>query len=95
MTSGIRFAFRFLRSPGNCDPDWSTWRVASRTIWNPVADLDVGLEVGYSRINTAFEGAGNIPATASNPNGTSLSEGNYSIRDQGVWTATMRVQRSF
>lgn len=81
--------------PGNCDPDWSTWRVASRTIWNPAADLDVGLEVGYSRINTAFEGAGNIPATASNPNGTSLSAGNYSIRDQGVWTVTMRVQRSF
>ena len=32
---------------------------------------------------------------ASNPNGTSLSAGNYSIQDQGVWTATMRVQRSF
>ena len=80
---------------GNCDPDWSAWRVASRTMWNPVANLDIGLEVGYSQIDTAFAGAGTISAGASNPNGTGLSAGNYSIQDQGVWTATLRVQRSF
>ncbi len=79
----------------NCDPDWSAWRVASRTMWSPVANLDLGLEVGYSQINTAFAGAGTIPVGASNPNGTSLSAGTYSIRDQGVWTATMRAQRNF
>jgi hypothetical protein len=96
-TAGTAFNMRPVAGggPGNCDPDWSTWRVASRTIWNPVANLDVGLEVGYSQIDTAFEGAGSIPAGAGNPNGTSLSAGDYSIRDQGVWTATFRVQRSF
>jgi hypothetical protein len=79
----------------NCDPDWSAWRVASRTIWNPVANLDVGLEVGFSQIDTAFAGTSSIPAGASNPNGTGLSAGTYSIQDQGVWTATLRVQRNF
>lgn len=79
----------------NCDPDWSAWRLASRTLWTPVENLDVGLEVGYSRIDTAFQGAGDIPAAAGNPNGTGLAPGLYAIRDQGVWSATFRVQRSF
>jgi hypothetical protein len=79
----------------NCDPDWSAWRLASRTLWTPVANLDVGLEVGYSQINTAFAGEGTIPAGAGNPNGTALAPGPYAIQDQGVWSATFRVQRSF
>ncbi|MGD9920070.1 MAG: porin [Pseudorhodoplanes sp.] len=79
----------------NCDPDWSAWRVAARTMWTPVANFDVGLEVGYSRIDTAFAGEASIPAGAGNPNGTGLSHGRYAIADQGVWTATVRVQRSF
>jgi hypothetical protein len=81
---------------GNCDPDWSAWRLASRTMWTPIANLDVGMEVGYSRINTAFEGGtGTIPAGAGNPNGTGLGPGRISIQDEGVWTATFRVQRGF
>jgi hypothetical protein len=79
----------------NCDPDWSAWRLASRTLWTPVANLDVGLEVGYSQINTAFAGESTIPAGAGNPNGTGLAPGVYPTQDQGVWSATFRVQRSF
>jgi hypothetical protein len=80
---------------GNCSPDWSAWRLASRTLWTPVANLDVGLEVGYSQINTAFAGEGTIPAGAGNANGTGFAPGTYSIQNQGVWTATFRLQRSF
>ncbi len=79
----------------NCDPDWSAWRLASRTLWTPMTNLDIGLEVGYSRVDTAFAGNGVIPADAGNPNGTSLAPGVYPIRDQSVWSATFRVQRSF
>lgn len=79
----------------NCDPDWSAWRLASRTMWSPMANLDIGLEVGYSQINTAFAGEGTIPAGAGNPNATGLAPGLYTIQDQGVWSATVRVQRSF
>ncbi len=67
------------------------WRLASRTMWNPVANLDVGLEVAYTKINTAFGGAAlHCPPAAPN-----LSAGTYAIQDQDVWTATVRVQRSF
>jgi hypothetical protein len=65
-------------------------------MWTPIANFDVGLEVGYSRINTAFEGGtGTIPAGAGNPNGTGFGPGRISIQDEGVWTATFRVQRGF
>ena len=74
---------------GSCDPDWSLWRLASRTMWNPVANLDVGIEVAYSKINTGFAGT----ATVANSNG--LGRGTYAIEDQDVWSATFRVQRSF
>ena len=29
----------------NCDPNWSMSEVGSRTMWNPVPDLDVGVDV--------------------------------------------------
>jgi hypothetical protein len=73
-----------------CDPDYSLWRLASRTMWNPVANLDVGLEVAYTKVNTAFAG----PANLVNP-GQGLAAGTYVIQDEDVWTATIRVQRSF
>jgi hypothetical protein len=79
----------------NCDPDWSTWRLASRTMWSPVSNLDLGLELAYSQVNTAFEGAGHIQPGAGNPNGTGFSTGTYGIHDEGVWTAAFRAQRSF
>jgi hypothetical protein len=100
QATGGNCATSGLRSPGPagtknntfaCDPDWSSWRIGSRTMWNPVANLDVGLEVAYTKVNTAFEGtafaAGNI--------NQGLAPGLYNITDVGVWSATMRVQRSF
>ena len=76
-----------------CDPDWSAWRLASRTMWNPVANLDVGVEVAYSKINTAYAGVATVGGSVANAQG--LQTGPYNISDQGVWTATLRVQRSF
>jgi hypothetical protein len=58
------------------------WTVGSRTTWTPVANLDLSLEVVYTKVNTAFEGA---PASATN--------GNY--RDNDIVSALFRVQRNF
>ncbi len=83
-----------LGAVSNCDPDWSLWRVASRTMWNPVRNLDVGLEIAYTKLETGFAGTANV---AGGPGGTAqgLATGAYNIEDQDVWTATFRVQRSF
>ncbi len=74
------------------NPDWSMWRLASRTMWNPVQNLDVGVEVAYTNVNTAFGGTAVL-----NPNqgGSGLSGGTYNIDDNSYWTATFRVQRNF
>ena len=73
------------------DADWSMWRLASRTMWNPVQNLDVGLEVAYTHVNTAYGGFANV----TNTGGSGLSTGVYALDDNSYWTATFRVQRNF
>jgi hypothetical protein len=69
--------------------DWSGWQIGSRTLWNPVANLDIGVDVMYTKVNTAF--GGGIVAVA--PNGGTAY--NQSIADGDVWSAIFRVQRNF
>ncbi len=42
---------------GVCDfrlqPDWSSWNVGSRTQWEPVKGLIMGIDVIYNRLNSA------------------------------------------
>ena len=73
----------------SCDPDWSMWRVASRTMWNPVANLDVGVEVAYTKVNTAFGGNAVFVGAQGLPTAPIL------VDDQNVWSAAFRVQRNF
>ena len=50
-----------------CSPNFSFYEIGSRTQWNPVAQLDIGLEVLYTHLNTAYKGAGIYPANGSRP----------------------------
>jgi Porin subfamily len=72
----------------NCSPDWSFYEIGTRTQFNPVAQLDIGLELLYTRVNTAFKGPANVAANGSRP-AVNL------IDDQGVWSAFLRWQRNF
>jgi hypothetical protein len=60
--------------------DYSMWSIGSRTVWTPVANLDLSIEVMYQKLNTAFQGntVGGIP-----------------IDDQDWWSGIFRVQRNF
>jgi hypothetical protein len=80
-----------VATPG-CNPDFNVWTVGVRTIWNPVKNLDVGLEVFHDQIeqkwdpnlwHVNFSGAGGQPS------------GQYRPADLGVWAAMLRVQRNF
>jgi len=77
--------------PG-CDFSFEVWGVGSRTVWNPVKNLDIGVEVMYSqlrqhmdasKVNFNFGGGGNRAA------------GLYAPADEGVWSGMLRVQRNF
>jgi hypothetical protein len=73
----------------NCDPNFGGSYVGTRTLWNPVPDLDVGFDVTFWHLNTAFAGTALLGQTGAKPAGT------YTISDQDVVTAIFRVQRNF
>jgi hypothetical protein len=77
--------------------DWNAWQVGSRTIWNPVTNLDIGLEVMYTKIETAFAGgnagclvAGCVPSFP--PAGVPAL---HRVQDNDVWSGILRIQRNF
>jgi hypothetical protein len=73
---------------GSCNPNSSWWQVGSRTQWNPHPDLDIGLDVLYTRLNTAFNGATITAASGAQPAPATVS-------DQDVVSVMFRVQRNF
>lgn len=78
--------------------DFNTWQVGSRTIWNPVTNLDIGVEVMYTKIETAFSGG---LTDCAGPGCTPLTQPNggiptvVRIQDNDVWSAILRIQRNF
>jgi hypothetical protein len=76
-------------TPTNCSPNFGFWQIGSRTVWSPVASLDIGMEVLYNRVNTAFAGPVTIAA-----NGT-LPAGVLTASDQGELSGAFRIQRNF
>ena len=74
----------------SCSPDYSFYQIGSRTQFNPAPLMDIGLDVVYTRLNTAYKGASfNIyPANAPRP---AVSV----IDDQSVLSAIVRWQRNF
>src|SRR5690606_3701809 len=71
-----------------CNPDFKLWQVGSRTVWNPVANLELGVEAMYTKINV-----NDAPATLF-ANGTRPATAGF-IQDQGIWSGIVRVQRNF
>jgi hypothetical protein len=72
----------------SCDPSWSFWELYTRTQWNPVAQLDIGLELLYTHFNTAYKGPGVYATNAPRPP-------IFLFDDQNVWSAQLRFQRNF
>jgi hypothetical protein len=75
----------------HCNPDSSWWQVGSRTAYSPHPDLDIGVDVMWTAINTANKGATVNTAAASG----AVPPGLYTFANQGIWSAVFRVQRNF
>ena len=67
----------------SCSPDYSFWEAGTRTQWNPVPQLDIGLELLYTPHNTAFKGAGGRCQRTARvpPSSTGSSTTRTSVRD--------------
>jgi hypothetical protein len=72
----------------SCNPDFSFYQVGTRTQWNPVPQLDIGLDVYYTHLNTAYKGPVAYGPNAPRP-AVNLMD------DQNVWSALFRWQRNF
>ena len=72
----------------SCSPNFSFYEIGTRTQWNPVPQLDIGLEILYTHLNTAYKGVGTYSANAPRPAVTLID-------DQNVWSAFFRWQRNF
>jgi hypothetical protein len=58
-------------------------------MWNPVPDVDIGVDVLWTHLNTAFGGTATLPASGGRPPGA------YNISNQDVLSAYVRFQRNF
>jgi hypothetical protein len=74
----------------NCNPSFSWAQIGTRTLWNPVPDVDVGLEFSWVHLNTAFNGSlATIGQSAFRPSAL------YQFVNQDIFSVMFRFQRSF
>jgi hypothetical protein len=71
----------------SCTPDFSFYQIGTRTEFTPVRGFGLGLDVFYTRLNTAYKGIGTYGANSPRPAMTALD-------DQNVLSAIFRVQRN-
>lgn len=79
-----------FNSVSNCNPDYNLWYVGARTQWNPVKDFGLGVDVNYTKVETAFAGTANLGSGIG-----ARPSGSYSIKDQGIVSVMFRAQRNY
>jgi len=75
-----------------CNPDFNVWNVGTRTIWNPVPNLDVGLEIMYTKLEQNHDPA-LVALNFAGSGGRAV--GLYAPADQDVFSGLFRIQRNF
>jgi Porin subfamily len=84
------------QAANSCAPNWSMWEAGTRTQWNPVPDLDIGFDVVYYRLNTAFNGQTvNYTGNINFPFISAKAPGLYNASDINALGAVFRIQRNF
>lgn len=77
-------------SDNSCSPNFSFWTVGSRTQYSPFLWLDLGVDVFYTHLNTAYKGTNvTLGANGGRPGGV------YTIADQNVLSVLARAQINF
>ena len=75
-----------------CNPDFNVWNVGTRTIWNPVPNLDVGLEVMYTKLEQNNDPA-QVALNFAGAGGRAV--GLYAPSNADIFTGLFRIQRNF
>lgn len=72
----------------SCNPDFSLIELGTRTVWNPYPNLDIGIQLLYTRLNTAYKGVG-IVAPGGPQNAVPI------VDNQDIVSVLFRWQRNF
>jgi Porin subfamily len=75
----------------NCDPGFNFWTLGTHTDWYPVAGVRLGVEVLWSRVETAFNGQTVTLAKAQGARPTGV----YTAKDLGILSVAFRAVRAF
>jgi hypothetical protein len=75
-----------------CNYAFQLYAVGSRTVWNPVKNLDIGVEVMWSQIHQNMDPS---KVVFNFGGGGNRAAGFYSPSDEGVVSGMFRVQRNF
>jgi hypothetical protein len=75
-----------------CNPDFRVWGAGARTIWNPMSNIEVGVEVMYSHLDQNMSAA-TTRLFYEGSNGRTA--GLYVPGDQGVISGLLRLQYNF
>jgi hypothetical protein len=73
--------------------DFNLWQIGFNTTWSPVRNLDIGVELLYTKINP--EGFKNYTAGSFGGNATAAAYANSYTDDVDVFSGMLRVQRNF
>ena len=87
-TSGTATTFP---TNATCNPDWSQYNIGSRTQWNVVKGLYMGLDVLYTKLKSATPNATNVIVTTAANGAKGI--GTYNVADQSAWSFAFRVHR--
>ena len=85
--------FNQFANSSSCSPNFSFYQAGSRTQWNITRDFYMGVDVTYTHLNTAYQGANNngAPVTPSFGAKSALPI----IDDQNIVSAIFRAQMNF
>ncbi len=77
----------------SCNPDFSIWQIGTRTAWTPVQNLTFSGEFMYTMIDQ--NNTGSVVATIANGIGGFKPAGVYDYKDQGIYSGSLRVRRTW
>lgn len=89
--AGIAFSVAGVATDSVCNFDFKVWQVGTRTIWSPVTNLDLSVDVFYSKLDQEQGGNTTIAAAAGARPAASI----YENADQDTWAVLFRAQRNF
>jgi hypothetical protein len=83
--------FGFALASGTCNPDFSQTSISTRTAWNPHPSLEIGLDLIWTHLDTAFAGA---TTTAAFAPANGRAQGPYTFENQDRFIGLLRFQKN-